>query len=125
MTYPAWPESLPQEFMGDGFSDGGSPPLRRQQMESGLDRVTRISSTTVRNNTYSIVCDEKQLAEFWSFYESAADGGAALVQMPMLTGNDVLMHICRFSSYPNVSRHGIKWRVTFSLETAQQQINWS
>lgn len=124
-AYPVWPESLPQEFMGDGFGDGGAPPLRRQQMETGMDRVTRVSSTTVRTNNYSIVCDEKQLADFWSFYENAADGGAALVIMPMLTANKVLMHVSRFLSYPNTSRHGVKWRVTFSLETAQQQINWS
>lgn len=125
MVYPVWPESLPQEFMADGFTDGGDPPLRRQQMESGLDRVTRVSSTTVRTNTCSFVCDEKQLADFWSFYENAADGGAAIVLMPMKTANAVLTHACRFLSYPATSRHGIKWRVTFSLETAQQQINWS
>lgn len=125
MSFPVWPQSLPQEFMGDGFSDGGAPALRRQQMETGLDRVTRVSSTTVRNNTYSVVCDEKQLAEFWSFYDGPANGGADFVIMPMFTGNDVANHKCRISSYPSVSRHGIKWRVTFSLETDQQQISWS
>jgi len=124
-VYPVWPESLPQEFMADGFDNDGAPPLRRQQMESGLDRVTRVSSTTVRTNNYSIVCDEEQLADFWSFYENAADGGAAMVLMPMLTANKVFMHVCRFLSYPKKTRHGVKWRVTFSLETTQQQINWS
>lgn len=125
MSYPSWPQSLPQEFMGDGFSNGGAQPVNRQQMESGLDRVTRISSVTVRNNSYSIVCDEKQLADFWSFYENAANGGADFILAPMLTGNKVSMHVCRFSSYPAQSRHGIKWKVSFSLETDQQHIVWS
>lgn len=125
MQYPAWPLSLPQCILADGFSNSGEPPLRRQQMESGLDRVTRVSSTVVSSNTYSIVCDEDQLAEFWSFYNGPANCGADFVIMPMFTGNDVLNHKCRISSYPNVARHGIKWRVSFSLETDQQQISWS
>lgn len=125
MAYPVWPLSLPQCMLSDGFSNGGEQPLRRQQMETGLDRVTRVSSTTVRNNTYSILCNKNQLAEFWSFYESAADGGAAMVIMPMMTANEVLNHLARFTSYPTETRNGLKWRVTFSLETAQQQINWS
>lgn len=125
MAYPSWPLSLPQCMLSDGFSNGGDPPLRRQQMESGLDRVTRVSSTTVRTNNYSIICNEQQLAEFWSFYEDAADGGAAMVIIPMMTANKVLNHLCRFLSYPAIARNGLQWRVTFSLETAQQQINWS
>lgn len=125
MAYPVWPLSLPQCIQMEGFSNGGEQPLRRQQMETGLDRVTRVSSTSVRSNSYSINCTEEQLADFWSFYEGAADGGAALVIMPMMTANKVLMHVCRFLNYPTISRSGIKWRVTFSLETAQQQINWS
>lgn len=125
MVYPVWPLSLPQCMLSDGFSNSGEQPLRRQQMESGLDRVTRVSSTTVRTNSYAIVCTVEQLADFWSFYESAADGGAAMVLIPMMTANKVLTHLCRFTAYPVVSPYGLKWRVTFSLETAQQQINWS
>lgn len=125
MSYPAWPLTLPQCVMADGFSNGGEPALRRQQMEAGLDRVTRISSTTVRNNTYSVLLDSEQLPEFWSFYDGPANAGADKVLMPMFTANKTLLHLCRFTSYPSVSRHGIKWRVTFSLETDQQQISWS
>lgn len=125
MSYPVWPDSLPQKFLLEGFSNSGTQPVRRQQMESGLDRVLRISSTTVRNNTYSIVVDEKQLAEFWSFFDMDANAGADFVRAPMLTGNTVQMHLCRFSSYPQVIRSGLKWKVSFELETDEQQIEWS
>lgn len=125
MSYPVWPESLPQKFLLEGFSNSGSQPVRRQQMESGLDRVLRISSTTVRDNTYSIVVDENQLAEFWSFFDADANAGADFVRAPMMTGNTVVMHLCRFSSYPQVVRSGLKWKVSFSLETDEQQIEWS
>jgi hypothetical protein len=124
MTYPVWPDNLP-EPMADGFSHSGEQPVRRQQMESGPDRVTRISSSTNISNTYSICVDEQQLADFWSFYENAANAGADLVLVPMLTGNVVALHVCRFGSYPALSRLGIQWRLSFSLETNQQVIDWS
>lgn len=125
MAYPAWPESLPQCMRAEGFSMGGEPPIQRQSMESGPDRVTRISSTTVRTNTYAVDCNAEQLAEFWSFYEREANAGAAWVHIPMFTANKVLPHLARFTSYPSVSRFGVGWRVTFSLETSQQQFDWS
>lgn len=124
MSYPAWPETLPEPMM-DGFAHAGEQPVRRQQMESGPDRVTRISSTTVATNNYSICVDEEQLAEFWSFYENAANGGADWVQAPMFTGNAVALHVCRFASHPSVGRLGVKWRVSFTLETSHQVIDWS
>lgn len=125
MGYPAWPLELPQEPMMDGFDSDGQQPVRRQQMESGLDRVTRVSSTTARSNSISFALDASQLATFWSFYDNAANGGADFVLMPMVTGNSVAMHVCRIASYPKQSRYGIHWRVSFSLETAHQHIDWS
>ncbi len=125
MTYPVWPASLPQEFLLEGWTNSGEPPVRRQQMESGLDRVTRTSSTTVRNNMYSILVNEGQLADFWSFYETEGNAGADLIQAPLFTGNAVGMHLCRFLSYPVIARHGVKWKVSFTLETDEQYINWS
>lgn len=125
MAYSQWPESLPQFFLVDGFTMDGQQPVHRQQMESGLDRVTRISSATVRTNTYSIVCNKTQLAEFWSFYNIEGNGGADFVLMPMITGNEKQYHRCRFSSYPRQIPDGLEWRVTFTLETDEQFIDWS
>lgn len=125
MSYPIWPGSLPQEFLRDGYANSGELPVRRQQMESGLDRVTRVSSSTIKANTYSIVVDKKQMADFWSFFEMEANAGADLVQAPMLTGNAVGMHLCRFTTYPTIARHGVKWKISFTLETDEQFINWS
>jgi hypothetical protein len=125
MTYPVWPEDLPHCILQEGFSNDGAQPVRRQQMESGLDRVTRISSTTVRTNTYSIALTQKQLAIFWSFYENAANAGADIVLIPMLTGNKIILHACRFASYPSLSKFGLNWRITFTLETGEQHNDWS
>lgn len=125
MTYPAWPENLQARPLVEGFTSAGSQPVKRQDMESGLARVTRISSTAVRTNTYSIICTRSQLADFWSFYENEANQGADFVQMPMITGNETIMHLCRFASYPRQVPDGLEWKVTFELETDQQQIDWS
>jgi len=124
MSYPVWPENLQARPLVDGFTASGAQPVKRQQMETGLDRVTRLSSTTVRTNVYSIICTKEQLADFWSFYENEANQGADLVQMPMITGNETLMHLCRFASYPREVPDGLEWRVTFELETDEQHIDW-
>lgn len=124
MSYPVWPLDLPKP-LAEGFAHAGEQPVRRQQMESGPDRVTRISSSTIATNSCSILLDRQQLAEFWSFYDGAANGGADWVQMPMFTGNVVALHLCRFASYPTVGPLGLKWRVTFTLETSHQVIDWS
>ena len=125
MTYPVWPASLPQEFMMDGYSLGGEQPIQRQQMETGLDRVTQLSSSAVITNSYSFVLNDQQLEEFWSFYKNEAGLGASMVLVPMLTVSNVYLHLARFTSFPTQQRHGIAWRVSFSLETTQQQFDWS
>lgn len=124
MSYPVWPESLPMPRRDD-FSVTGAQPVRRIQMESGMDRVTRISSTTVREATHVIVVSSMQAADFWSFYENEANGGADFVLIPTLTGNAVRMHRCRFASYPSMVPDGLEWRISFTLETAEQHIDWS
>lgn len=125
MGYPAWPASLPQKPLRDGFGNSGEQPVRRQQMESGLDRVQLISSTAVRNNQLAFVMDEAQLAEFWSFYNNAANQGADFVLLPMYTGNTVAMHVSRINSYPSMDPLGVNWRVSFGVETSHQVIDWS
>lgn len=125
MNYPIWPQELQQLPLVDGFSSTGVTPTKRQQMESGLDRVTRISSTTVRTNQYSIICDKTQAAIFWDFFNREANAGADFVIMPMSTSNGILNHVCRFSTYPNQVPDGIEWRISFSLETDEQHTNWS
>jgi hypothetical protein len=124
MDYPVWPANLPHPLR-DGFSVEGTQPVHRQAMESGPDRVTRISSTTMRTNPCSIICDRQQVAEFWSFYEHGGNAGADWVIIPMVTGNAVAPHLCRFVGHPSQVPDGLDWRITFVLETAEQQFDWS
>ncbi len=123
--YPTWPDSLQQVPLVAGFSVSGEQPVKRQSMETGLDRVTRMSSSTVRTNNYSIICTNDQCADFWSFYENEANGGADMVRIPMVTANGVQFHTCRISTYPNQVPDGLEWRISFTLETDEQQIDWS
>lgn len=125
MSYPIWPLELQQVPLVDGFDSSGQNPVHRQEMESGLARVTLISSTAVRTNNYSIICTEQQLAVFWSFYNTDAAQGADMVYIPMITGNKPIPHLCRFVGYPKQIPDGLEWRVTFQLETDEQQIDWS
>lgn len=123
--YSTWPITLPQIPLVAGFSASGEQPVKRQQMETGLDRVTLLSSTTVRTNSYSIICDKTQLVDFWAFYNNDANKGVNLVKIPMVTANETLYHTCRFASYPVQVPDGLEWRVSFTLETDEQQIDWS
>ncbi len=125
MTYPVWPETLQQLPLVDGFNSSGVAPVHRQEMETGLARTTLLSSTAVRTNTFSIICTKEQLATFWSFFNTDAAQGADMVQIPMITGNAPIMHLARFVGYPSQVPDGLEWRVTFQLETDEQQIEWS
>lgn len=124
MPYPVWPESLPDLPLRDGFSVESTPSIRRQQMESGPDRTTRVSSTTMHTNAYSIICDAQQVADFDSFFDSEANAGADWVIIPMLTSNAVIPHKCRFVGGVQRVPDGLDWRISFQLETAEQYIDW-
>lgn len=126
MNHPMWPSVLPQEPLLAGFSSSGQQPVRRQQMESGPDRVTRVSSQSVRSNNVAWYLESaQQMAAFWSFYENEANAGADWVLIPVRTGNVVAPHLCRINSYPGQSRMGRGWQVSFSVETTDQPIDWS
>lgn len=119
-----WPSTLPQLPLRDGFNSGGEQPVKRQQMEAGLDRVTRVSSNTDRKNQLSFVMTKSQAADFWSFYENEANAGADFVYVPMVTGNEVLLHVARIATYPQQLQDGIDWRISFTVETEEQQVEW-
>lgn len=122
--YPLWPETLPCPRR-EGFSSSGSAPIRRVDMESGPARVTRTSSVSITTNSYSITCSRIDAAEFWSFFNAEANAGADWVLIPMVTGNKLLPHKCRFIDYPTMTPDGLEWRISFTLETAEQHTDWS
>lgn len=124
MSYPVWPSALPRLPLRDGFSASSSPAVRTVEMESGAPRVTRVSSTTLHTATHSIVCTTEQLAEFDSFFDSAANAGADWVLIPMFTSNKAVPHKCRFVGGVQRVSMGRLWRVTFTLLTDEQHIDW-
>ena len=125
MSDPVWPLSLPQKPLRQGFASSGQQPVRRMQMESGPDRVVRLSNQSVRGNSVAWYLSAQQLAEFWSFYEQDANAGADWVLIPLFTGNTVAHHRCRINSYPSLAPMGRDWQVSFSVETTDQLIDWS
>lgn len=124
MIYPAWPETLPAPRRAD-FGATLTPSVRRQPMESGPDRVTRVSSVDMSNCTHVIVVDKAQAAEFQSFWKNEGNGGADWILVPTLTVNGVAMHKCRFVGDVTVVPDGLDYRIGFSLETDEQHIDWS
>lgn len=124
MSYPVWPETLPCLPLRDGFSAELMPALRRVEMESGPDRITRVSSTSMSSNSVSIFCTKKQLAEFDSFFNTEANAGADWVVIPMLTSNRVVPHKCRIVPPIRREHMGLGWRVSFGLETGEQHTDW-
>lgn len=116
-----WPSTLPHPKR-DGYQVSGELPVVRTAMEGGRARVHRVTSTIMRNISVSVVLDKKQANTFWSFFNVDANAGADFVYVPVITGNAIKSHLCRFTSYPNEAVNGLVFEISFSLETDEQYL---
>lgn len=119
--YFTWPSSLPNPRQ-NGYQVGGELPVVRTQMESGRARVHRVTSTIMRNITVSVALDKKQTNLFWDFFNNSANAGADFVYMPVITGNALKNHLCRFITHPSETVSGAVFEISFSLETDEQYL---
>lgn len=116
-----WPAALPHPKR-DGYQVNGELPIVRTPMESGRARVHRVTSTIMRNISVGVVLDKKQTNLFWNFFNTDANAGADFIYVPVITGNAIKNHLCRFTSYPSVTVNGLCFEISFSLETDEQYL---
>jgi len=115
--YPIWPQSLP-DVLREGYRVSGKQSNRRIKMEAGPDRVVRVSAQNRRDAPCSIIVDARQAADFWSFYDDAANDGAAWVLLRLKTINEIAFHQCRIATFPDVSWvNNTHSKISFSIET--------
>lgn len=121
MANAQWPDSLPG-VLRSGYGVSGKQAVIRTQMETGLDEVSRISSTNVRDITAAVALTDEQCSTFWSFYHSTegANDGANLIDISIKTSNGFALHACRIKTLPRSVPYGTKTKVSFTLETDQQ-----
>ncbi len=116
-TFPA---SLPAPLL-QGYGVSGKAAVRRIPMESGADRVTRISGVTVLNVKCSMTLTADQSVILFDFFEGDADAGAVWFDMRINTANGIFVHECRFVAYPAMKlAGGGKYSITFEVETTEQ-----
>lgn len=121
MTYPVWPASLPHPRR-DGYQVSGELPVVRTQMEGGRARVHRVTSTVMRSISMSVVLNKAQAYTFWDFFNVSANAGADFVYVPIVVGNLIKNHLCRFTTYPQSIPVGRDYELSFSLETDEQKL---
>ena len=71
----AWPSSLPDEILTDGFSQQAKPNNIRTKMEAGLDKVRRRYTSNIVDSTVSMVMTFVQYEALEVYYNTTLQGG--------------------------------------------------
>lgn len=118
MTVAAWPETLPQRFLVQGYNEqiAGSSNLLRSQNEVGPAKVRRRSTAAARNINGSMFLTIPQLVAFRTFYNDSIQGGSMPFTFPDPHGGDDLL--VRFGdSVPTIDPAGpLDWTVKMQIE---------
>lgn len=115
-----WPAGLPIPRR-DGYQVTGELPVVRTQMESGKARVHRVTGTIMRSISVSLLLNKTQVKIFWDFFNGEGNAGANFVAMPLVVGNAISNHLCRFTNYPSTTLKGSYFEISFSVETDEQR----
>lgn len=67
---PAWPASLPQEVLRDGYSEQRQSGVVRTSMDTGPDFVRRRTTATVRSVSAQIVLTGAEVETLRTFFET-------------------------------------------------------
>jgi len=121
MPDAVWPVSLPPPLL-TGYSITDELPLIRTSMESGPDRVTRISTQFNTNVSFSMTLTRDQAATFRNFFEVECNAGANWFDISLDTGNTLATHRSRFTASPRYALNPPFYSVSFSIETDERVI---
>lgn len=114
----AWPAGLPAPLLaGYGFSE--ELPTLRTQMESGPDRVVRISTGYLTTVQLSLSVTPALLQTFREYFHgSECNAGANWIDIPIITTNTKQNHECRITAW-STTRNGTRWTLNLTVETEE------
>jgi hypothetical protein len=111
----AWPSSLPQIALADGFSEWASPNLILTENNAGPAKRRPKYTTVVMHQVVPLLLTTAQVATFETFFNSTiAFGSLPFDWLFQRTGATVSMYINEHSPYEQVAAD--LWRTTLSLE---------
>jgi len=116
MTNPAWPASLPQEPLAQGFSEQAPNTLLRSQMEAGPPKVRRRFTAGIRNIECQVRLTPAQVDLLDTFFDATIAGGALPFDWKHpRNGTAVTFRFVEPPSYTPVAR-GTLWQASLRLE---------
>lgn len=111
---PAWPGTLPQGLLIDGYSEQGPNNLIRSENSIGPAKVRRKTTAGVKKVTGSMVLTAAELATFRTFYSTDIADGSLTFDFPAQSGGSTWL--VRFTDPYDISPFGIDWRLSMKLE---------
>ena len=72
----AWPGSLPQSPLLEGFSEQGEEQSLRTTMDVGPDKLRKRASAVPTVVKFNMIMDETQRGTLENFYDSTLNGGS-------------------------------------------------
>jgi hypothetical protein len=115
MSVPAWPATLPQTLIMDGYGEAPGENQLRSNMEVGPAKMRRRATSAARKVSGSLILTLAQLAYFKTFYNTTLLGGTLRFTWLDPTDSTTTVEM-RFSKTPSWVAEDIHFRVSMSLE---------
>lgn len=114
---PAWPSTLPQLVLTDGYQEQFADVVLRTEMDAGPAKQRRRLTAGVRPIRCVLLCTTAQVATLQSFYNFDLAGGA--LSFDWVTPRTEAAAVLRFTAPPEiVPEPGAQyWRIGLALET--------
>lgn len=101
----AWPAGLPQELMGDSFSEGVANNLLETQPDTGPPISRRRSTSAVRPMSGSMICTAAEIATFRTFFDDTLLAGSLPFNFPDQLQSGTLLVKFPKGSLPSWRQH--------------------
>ena len=111
----AWPATLPQSPLVEGYSEETPDLVVRTSMDEGPAKIRRRFTANVRNITHNYLLTQAQVATLDTFFVTTLAGGA--LTFTFINPRTAATDTYRFRSQPTyVPVSGSLWRTRLDLE---------
>jgi hypothetical protein len=111
----AWPASLPQQVLYQGYQEQMADGLLETQPDMGPVQTRRRYSSAARQATVSFKFSTEELAIFRNFRENTVAGGSLPFTFPAQTEDGEWLVKFRKDALPNIAPDGRYWTVNFGI----------
>ena len=118
---PRWPEGLPVPLV-EGY--GVKPEDRRVRSEFDIGAQLRMEFDTDETTASCVlILDSEQSNQFDAFERDVLDQGSKYFFMPLWVGGQLLDHLVRFATRPEMTaKEGAEWsQYSFQLDVARRE----